>query len=48
MQETFGGDLPLALAAHNARPQTVIAAGYGVGMVRIPLSPTTVADRKER
>jgi hypothetical protein len=30
LKQTFGGDLQLALAAYNAGPQTVVAAGYTV------------------
>lgn len=30
LRQTFGGDLRLALAAYNAGPQTVVAAGYTV------------------
>ena len=30
LKQTFGGDLRLALAAYNAGPQTVVAAGYTV------------------
>ncbi|MGE3541294.1 MAG: lytic transglycosylase domain-containing protein [Candidatus Tectimicrobiota bacterium] len=30
LKQTFGGNLQLALAAYNAGPQTVVAAGYAV------------------
>lgn len=33
LQETFGGDLPLVLAAYNAGPQAVITAGYTVPQI---------------
>jgi Transglycosylase SLT domain len=33
LKETFSGDLTLALAAYNAGPQTVIAAGYTVPQI---------------